>query len=177
MSSRRSRNGAILQRNDAQAEIQIGAEAPGRNFAAQLAVGRRDYPDIHFARLGTADPQHFAVLEHAQQLGLEIRARLADLVKEQGAARGPLEASRAIADRAGERSFLMAEQLALDDPIGQRLAVDREERTVGAIAPVVQHPRNQLLAGTGLALDQRGRARRATRRIIATSWRLWAPQR
>ena len=93
------------ERNDAQAEIQVSAEAAGGNFMAQLAVGRRDDSDIDFARFRRANAQHLAVLEDAQQLGLEIRASFADFVEEQGSIRGALEASGAVADCAGERSL------------------------------------------------------------------------
>jgi hypothetical protein len=54
----------------------------------------------------------------------------------------------------------MAEELALDHAVGQRLAVDGEEWTVCPIAPVMKHARDELLAGAGLALDERGGARR-----------------
>src|SRR5690349_3841301 len=53
----------------------------------------------------------------------------------------------------------MTEEFALDHPFGEGLAVDRDERAVGAGAPVVEHPRDQLLAGAAFALDKRGRAR------------------
>src|SRR5208337_5323952 len=55
----------------------------------------------------------------------------------------------------------MPEQLALDHAVGKRLAIDRQEWTVGAIAPIMKHARDQLLAGAGLAFDQGGRARRS----------------
>src|ERR1700688_1704764 len=142
------------ERDHAQAEVQVGAKAPRRYFAPELAVGGRDDSNVHLARFGRADAKYLAVLEDAEQLGLEIRAGLSDLVEEQGAARGPLEASRALLDSAGERPLLMTEQLALDHAVGQRLAIDREERTLGAIAPVVKHPGDNFLAGPGLAFDK-----------------------
>src|ERR1700736_4950614 len=118
---------------------------------AQLAIGRRDDTDVHLARFRSADAQHLAVLEDSQHLGLEVRACLADLVEKQRAARGALEASRAVADSAGERSLFMSEQLALDHAIGQRLTIDCEKRTVRPIAPIVKHPRDQFLSGARLA--------------------------
>ncbi len=48
-------------------------------------------------RLGAADPLDLALLEHAQQLGLQARAHLADLVEEDGAAVGRLEAADLLA--------------------------------------------------------------------------------
>ena len=81
------------ERNHAQPEVQVRAEFAGRDFAPQLAIGRRHDAHVDLARLRRADSQHLAVLEHAQQLGLEVGTRLADLVEKQRAARSALEAS------------------------------------------------------------------------------------
>ena len=54
--------------------------------------------------------------------------QLADLVEEQRAAVGQLEAALALRDGAGERALLVTEQLALEQRLGQRRAVDRHER-------------------------------------------------
>ena len=51
-----------------------------------------------------------------------------DLVEEQRAARGLLDAADLGRDRAGERALLVAEQLGLEELLGQRRAVDRDER-------------------------------------------------
>ena len=107
-----------------------------------------------------ADAEHLAVLEHAQELRLEVGADLADLVEEERAAVGALEAARARGDGARERAALVAEELALEHALGERLAVDRDERPADAVAPVVQQARDQLLAGAALALDEHGRAAR-----------------
>ena len=50
---------------------------------------------------------------------------LADLVEEERAAVGLLEAPLATRDRAGERAALVAEQLALEERLGERRAVQR----------------------------------------------------
>ena len=63
-------------------------------------------------------------------------------------------------DGAGERALLVAEELALEHALGERLAVDGDERPADALAPVVEHARDELLAGAALALDQHGRAAR-----------------
>ncbi len=107
-----------------------------------------------------ADAQHLAVLEHAQQLGLEVARDLADLVEEERAAVGALEAAGARRDGAGEGAVLVAEQLALEHALGERLAVDGDERRADAVAPVVQQARDELLAGPALALHQDGRRAR-----------------
>ncbi len=64
-----------------------------------------------------ADSLEPALLQHAQQLGLHRQGDLADLVEKDRAAVRQLEPALALADRAGERSFLVAEQLALQQAI------------------------------------------------------------
>jgi len=62
--------------------------------------------------------------------------------------------------RAGERSAGVAEQLCLEQVLGDRRAVDHDERFAGAVRAVVNRARDQLLAAPGLPLDEhRGLAR------------------
>ena len=161
MSSRRSRSGAILKGITLRRKYRVGAEAARRYFAAELAVGCRDDAHVDLARLRRADAKYLAVFEHAEQLGLEIRAGLSDFVEKERAARGPLEASRTFADCSGERALLMPEQLAFDHALAERFAIDCDERAVGAVAPVMKHPGDHFLAGPSLAFDKdRGPRRR-----------------
>ena len=102
------------------------------------------------ARLA-AEPRQPALLEHAQQLGLRRQRQLADLVEEQRAAAGGLERAAAQPVGAGEGAALVAEQLALDELLRQRGAVDRDERRLLARPEPVQLARDQLLARAALA--------------------------
>ena len=61
-----------------------------------------------------ADAPDLALLEHAQQLGLDAERQLADLVEEDGAAVRRLEEALAVAIGAGEGAAHVAEQLGLD---------------------------------------------------------------
>ena len=70
------------------------------------------------------------------------------------------EAAVAAGRRAGERAALVAEQLALEQRLGQRGAVQLHERALGARAALVDRGRDQLLAGAALAGDQHAGARR-----------------
>ena len=99
---------------------------PGR-LVFEAAVGRGDDPRVDAARQVLADPPDLAVLEHAQQLGLGARRQLADLVEEQRAAVRLLEQPGALGDRAGERAAGVAEQLRLDQLVGERRAVEGAE--------------------------------------------------
>ena len=79
-------------------------------------------------RLGPADALEFPLLEDAEQLGLRRSGQLADLVEEDRAAGGALEPAGPLAVGAGEGASLVAEELALDQALGQRAAVDPDER-------------------------------------------------
>ena len=92
-------------------------------------------------------------LEKPQQLDLHALVKLADLVEEERAAIGDLEEPLAVHIGTGEGPLAMAEELALDQVLGQRAAVDRDERAAGAIALLVEAARDQFLAGPGLAQD------------------------
>ena len=128
---------------------------------------------------GAAEPLELALLQHAQQLDLGREVQLADLVEKQRAALGQLEAPFLRRVRAGERAFLVAEQLRFDQILRQRRAADLDERLLGARRVVVDRVRDQLLAGAGFAAQQHGRVGRrdlgdllvdlaASRRLVPT---------
>ena len=77
-----------------------------------------------------ADRAHRALLQRAQQLGLELQRQLADLVEEERAALGLAEQAGARGLRVGERAADVAEELAVEEVLGQRGAVDRDERAL-----------------------------------------------
>ena len=88
--------GAVVQRrqvqpHDAEPVEQVLAEPAGADLVLEVAVGRRDDPDVDLLRLRAADAADLALLERAQQLRLEIERQLAELVEEQRAAVGLLE--------------------------------------------------------------------------------------
>ena len=124
MSSRRWRSGGVVQADHVEAVEQILAEAALADLACQIAVRRGDHAHVDADGLVAADALELALLQHAQQLRLRRGRDLADLVEEQRAAVGLLEAAVAARGRAGERALLVAEQLALEHAFGERAAVD-----------------------------------------------------
>ena len=64
---------------------------------------------------------------------------------------GDLEQALLVGVRAGERAALVAEELALEQRVGQRAAVLRHEAPLLARARVVDGARDEVLAGAGLA--------------------------
>src|SRR4029453_8273044 len=79
---------------------------------------------------------------------------VADLVEEQRAAVGALEATLPTGDRPGERAPLVPEELGLQQRLGERTAVHAHERTILPRGQLVQRLGDQLLTGPGLAEDE-----------------------
>src|SRR5690606_35942553 len=145
-----------LDREHAEPEVEILAEAALLDLAAQVAVRRGDDPHVDLARLLLADALERAFLDHAQELALKLERDLADLVEEEGASVRKLEAADAVAQRAGERALHVAEELALEEIARDRGAVHADQRPLATRARVVDRARDQLLAGARLARDQHG---------------------
>ena len=68
--------------------------------------------------LRVADALELALLQHAQQLHLQRRAHRPDFVEEERAAVRLLEPALPVADGAGERAAHVAEQLRLEQRLG-----------------------------------------------------------
>src|SRR5690606_6496766 len=136
------------------AEEQILAEAAVLDRGLEVAVGGRDQPHVGLELLVGADRSNLALLERAQQLGLDLQRDLADLVEEQRAAGRLLKQARARLAGVGEGPLRVAEQLALEQGVGDRRAVDRHERGRAADTATMERARDQLLAGAALAGDQ-----------------------
>ena len=103
-----------------------------------------------------ADALEAPVLEHAQHLGLQADRHLADLVEKQRAAVRDLELPGLAGVGAGERPLLVAEQLGLEQRLGNRRTVDRDKRSVGPIAVRMKRTREQFLARPALTSKQHG---------------------
>ena len=141
---------AFAKRRDADADgfqaiEQILTETPVCHCLGQVALGRRDDAQVDAARRSAADGRQFSLLDHAQQLALYRARHAVDLVEEQRAAIG-------VVDPATLQT--PAEQRLVGKLVGQRGTVDRDELAAPPLAPAMQHPRDQFLAGAGLSLDQ-----------------------
>ncbi len=114
--------------HDVEAVVEVLAEAPGADLLLEDAVGRRDDADVDLLGLAVADAEDDALLQRAQQLHLQVQRQLADLVEEERALVGDLELAGPRRDGAGERALHVPEELALDQVLGDRAAVDDDER-------------------------------------------------
>src|SRR5581483_6270727 len=105
----------------------------------------RDDTDVDRDRSRAAEACHLSLLEDAQHLRLHAGVHVADLVEEDRPAAGALEEPRAPLDP-GRDAALDTEQLAFEERLGQRRAVDREERPVAARTAGVERAGDHLLA-------------------------------
>ena len=123
MSSRRSRSGGTSMGKMFRRKKRSDRNAPRRTSSARsrlVAAITRAF-DAHGLR--AADALELLLLQHAQQLDLRVERQLADLVEEDRAVVGELEAALLLLHRAGERAALVAEELAFDERGRQRPAV------------------------------------------------------
>ena len=128
-SSRRRASGGIVNRQDVDAVEEVLAEAPGLHLGGEIAVRRGDDADVDLHVLaGRRGAGSISSCEHAEELHLEVQRQLADLVEEERAAVGLLEEAAAVGRRVGERALLVAEELALEEVLGDGAAVDGDER-------------------------------------------------
>ena len=109
---------------------------------------------VHLDGLRAAQALELLLLQHAEQLGLQLRRDVADLVEEQRPPVGQLESADFLADGAGEGALLVAEQLALQQPRGDGRAVELDEGPVSPRAQVVQGAGDEFLARAGFAANE-----------------------
>ena len=108
-----------------------------------------------------------AVLDHAQDLFLHPQRDRAELVEHERAAVRLFEAADVGADRARERAGLVAEELRLEQRLGQRGAVDLDDRLLPARRQIMQARCDELLARAALADHEHGlRELRGVRNVL-----------
>src|SRR5205823_1500853 len=98
----------------------------------------------------------FLLLEHAEELRLQLERDVPDLVEEEGSAIRQLEPPDPLCDRAREGAALVAEELALEQTGRNGRAVELHERPLAAPAELVDGAGDQLLARARLAADDHG---------------------
>ncbi len=116
---------------------QIVAKLPLVGQRREILVGGADQPHIHLEGLGPTHPLELAILDDPQQLLLHPGAGGCQLVEEEGAAIGPLEAALMALGRAGKRSRFVAEQLGLQQALAQGGAVDGDKALIPACREIM----------------------------------------
>src|SRR6185436_7538781 len=106
------------------------------------AARRRDDAHVGLDEARPAQRREALVLQEAQQLRLQLQRHVAQLVQEQRAAVRGLDQARLAALRRRVRALLVAEQLALDELLGDGRAVDGDQLTLapaGLVDGVGEH--------------------------------------
>ena len=149
----------LAQRGQAKGEnhesmVEIAPERPIRN--GQLEVHARCGENAHIDVDHTlaTDAAEFTILDGRQQLCLQWKRQLADLVEEERAAIGLFEKAAVGLLCAGEGAANMAEELGLEEGVRHARTIDSDERATATRGFGVDRARKQPLAGPALARDQ-----------------------
>src|SRR5438093_893754 len=79
------------KRNRVDAEVEVLAKLPFAKRRLEIDVGRADETEVDVDEAVAADWPVLALLQDAQQLGLQVRRHLANLIEQQRAALRHLE--------------------------------------------------------------------------------------
>ena len=124
------------ERDGVDAEVEVLAQAPVPERRVHVDVGRADEPEVHAHVAVAAQRPVAALLQNAQQLGLQVRGHLADLVKQQRSPLRELEEAFLVCMRAREGALPVPEDLRLDQIFWNGSAVDLDERALRPLALV-----------------------------------------
>ena len=144
------------ERHHAEPVVQIFAEASGLDFGLQLLVGGRDQTHVHRDFSGAAKAPEGLGLEHLEELGLQLRREVADLIEEDRAVVGDLEEALLPVFRVGERTLLVAEQLGVEEGGVESRAVDLDEGCLGPGTEVMNHAGDPAFARSALSGEENG---------------------
>ena len=142
---------------DGEAVEEVGAKRAAVDLGREIAVRRGDDADVGGDDLRRAETADLAGLDGAQELGLDVEWELADLVAEERATVCGFEHAHRGFAGAGECALLVAEDLIFEELLGDRGAVEHDERTVAARRALVDGVGDAFLARAGFALDEDGR--------------------
>ncbi len=146
--------GRQMQPHHVEAVEEVLAKLAIFHSQQQVLVGGGHDADVDLDLLCAADALETALLEHAQELDLEVGGQLADFVEKQGAAVGEFEAAALAGHGARERALFVAKELALQHADVEGHAVDRDEGPAGPGGGEVDGPGHELLARARLAGDK-----------------------
>src|SRR5262249_25824176 len=109
---------------DRESEVEVLAEAAGLSLGPEVLLARGGEGGVEReGRAAGAETPELAVLDGAEQLGLEVQGQVVDLVEEERAAVRTFQAPDALVHRAGKGALLVSEELALDEAVAHRRAV------------------------------------------------------
>src|SRR6516164_2716648 len=135
-------------------KVQVFAERSLLDEVVQVAVGGADDANINVKGLVLADAADLSRLEYPEQLHLHALVEFPQFVEKERPPVGNFNQTFAWRIGPGERSLAVSEELAFDEVLRERPAVDCDERHVAPSTELVNPSGDQLFAGSGLAEDQ-----------------------
>ena len=111
---------------------------------------------VQFDGTPTTDALDFALLQYAQQLGLQAEIHFRDFVQQQSAAVGLFELAGLALNGTSEGALLMAEQRRLKHILGDGGAVNGDKGFGRTRRLLMNVARQHLLAGAAFTADQNG---------------------
>ena len=124
------------------------------HLARQILVCCADDAHVHLYRSTSADALDNLVLQKAQQFDLQRVRQVANFVEKERATMGRFDLTDRLTDRARKSAAFVAEQLALQQRLRDRRAIDRDERLVGSRTQLMKRMCQEFFAGPTLAQDQ-----------------------
>src|ERR1700679_983628 len=149
-----------IERHHVQAIVKIFAKGALLQRRAQILIGGGDYAYVNVPRGVAAQPLEYTLLQNTQQLHLNRARHVADFIQKYSSGIRLFKLTGLCGIGAGERAFLVAEQLALHQVFRNRRTVDLDQ---GAAAPrrvKMNRARNQVFAYAAFTCQQYGGAAR-----------------
>src|SRR5580700_5385630 len=141
-------------RNYIQPVIEVLPEFARLDRLFQVPVGGGDDARVKGQQAGASQSLELTLLQDSQQFGLEQRSHFADFVEQQRSVLGGFKLALLGRGRAGESSFLMPKQFALQQSFRNRSAVDGDEWPAGAQAVGMNGAGHQLFASSAFPADE-----------------------
>ena len=153
---------AFAERREREAEeveavVEVFAEGVLLDEVGERAVGGGDEADVDWDFARAAEAADGGVFDGGEEFRLRAGGEGADFVEEKRAAVGGFEEADAAAFGVGEGAAFVAEEFGFGEGVGERGAVDGDERTVGARAGTVEPAGEGGFAGAGFAFEKNGR--------------------
>jgi len=143
-----------VDHDHAEPVVEVLPEPAVRNRLFEVHVRRGDDAGIDLDLLPPPDPLERLVLEESEELDLEREREFPDLVQEERPPLGVLYLPFLLLDGTGKGPPLVAEQLGLEEGLGDRPAVDGDEGARLSETPLVDGLRREFLPGATFADDQ-----------------------
>ena len=115
-----------------QAEIEILAQLALCYSLLGLLIRRGKHAHVHRRFHLAAEPAHFMVLQHAEQLCLRRRRHLADFIEKQRAAVGHFKTANPPLGRPRKRTAFVPENFTFHQGFGNRRTIDGNKGPIGA---------------------------------------------